>query len=69
MKEFILGASCMLSIMLTIDFAFPRPTTEHLKMAYKQGRKDALTRNSWDLEKTCAALWISNLPLPEDTPQ
>ena len=67
--QFYVGAACMALVWVSVNFAFPRPTTEHLMMAYKQGRKDALGKMSWDLEKTCAALWISNLPLPEDAPK
>jgi len=35
--------------------------------SYERGRKDALRLRplSWDLEMTCASLWMSKLPAPE----
>lgn len=67
--QFYVGAMCMALVWVSVNIAFPDPKPEHLVMAYKQGRKDALGKMSWDLERTCAALWISSLPLPPDAPE
>lgn len=44
----------------------PKPVTPtEIIDAYERGKKDALKTNpvSWDLEMTCAGLWVSKLPV------
>ena len=45
----------------------PEPATPtEIIDSYERGRKDALSLRptSWDLEMTCASLWMSKLPAP-----
>ena len=57
------SVASIISVFATILIVTPSVT--QVTLAYEQGRRNALSLRpiSWDLEMTCAALWMEKTPV------
>lgn len=60
-----LSASVASVVSVWITVSVVTPSVTQITSAYELGRKDALRLRpvSWDLEMTCAALWVQKTPV------